>query len=334
MAPSSSPSTNQPSSVSSSSVLTSAVPTAAPSFASSGARLSTGYVCTPGNAAGYVTWSVSGNVRTAVTTTGWPRFAVYDYCPFGYGGLYCGSYVWCPSGVYGTNATANVSCMPSNYGAAFNSTGSQWGSVAADATSSGVCPNGWSSLKCPQQSGSSASKYDCPVSAGKTWTMPANPVPASQSTGPAAAAGSNIGVGLDGVPLFDSYEASGQTLDTAHIVQDQCNGHVTPGMAGATYHYHRAPVCAITTSTSDTPYTDVAGTHSPQLAYANDGACRVCLLACLLDCSRPVMCCAVRMMCCVCRLRNLWLPRFGLDPGSRCVVLCFGLVDCATGCWC
>ena len=280
-------------------MLTSAVPTAAPSFASSGARLSTGYVCTPGNAAGYVTWSVSGNVRTAVTTTGWPRFAVYDYCPFGYGGLYCGSYVWCPSGVYGTNATANVSCMPSNYGAAFNSTGSQWGSVAADATSSGVCPNGWSSLKCPQQSGSSASKYDCPVSAGKTWTMPANPVPASQSTGPAAAAGSNIGVGLDGVPLFDSYEASGQTLDTAHIVQDQCNGHVTPGMAGATYHYHRAPVCAITTSTSDTPYTDVAGTHSPQLAYANDGACRVCLLACLLDCSRPVMCCAVRMMCCV-----------------------------------
>jgi hypothetical protein len=39
-----------------------------------------------------------------------------------------------------------------------------------------------------------------------------------------------MGVGLDGVPLFDSFEASGQTLDDAHIVQDVCNGHVTPGV--------------------------------------------------------------------------------------------------------
>jgi hypothetical protein len=59
----------------------------------------------------------------------------------------------------------------------------------------------------------------------------------------------------------------------AHIVQDVCNGHVTPGLAGATYHYHRAPVCANAgnTNAEPTPYTDLPGTHSPQLAWANDG---------------------------------------------------------------
>ena len=44
-------------------------------------------------------------------------------------------------------------------------------------------------------------------------------------------------------------------------------------MAGATYHYHRAPICANAgnTAAQPTPYADTAGAHSPQLAWANDG---------------------------------------------------------------
>ena len=73
------------------------------------------------------------------------------------------------------------------------------------------------------------------------YGLPANPLPVRKAVGPTGANGQFIGMGLDGVPLFDSYEAGGSTLSDAHIIQDDCNAHTTPGMTGEQYHYHRVP---------------------------------------------------------------------------------------------
>jgi hypothetical protein len=157
-----------------------------------GIKQSTGFVCNSANPSGSVTWSVLGDERTGVSTNGLPRYKVYDYCPFGAGGLYCGTYAWCPSRDYGV---AGELCMPAGFGSPFDSSsGSPWGAPAADASTacSGQTAN-WVLKPCPTGTASGTGHYDCPTTQATTYTLPANPLPVSNAIGPSCAFGSNIG---------------------------------------------------------------------------------------------------------------------------------------------
>ena len=142
---------------------------------------STGYVCNQANAAGTVAWSVSGGTRTGVSSNGLPRFAVLDYCPFGAGGLYCGTYAWCPSRDFGTAGELCMSGSAANYSDAFVMNGSPWGAAAADAaTACSGATSSWVSKPCPTGSAAGTGHYDCPTTKATTYTMSASPLPVSQ----------------------------------------------------------------------------------------------------------------------------------------------------------
>lgn len=108
---------------------------------------------------------------------------------------------------------------------------------------------------------------DCPQINMHNFTLPLTPLPVRKEVGATPNVGEDTGVALNGVPIFDSYEAGGKTLDDAHIVQDLCHGHTTPGMTERQYHYHRAPHCG----DDGLPYQDEPTAHSPLLGFAMDG---------------------------------------------------------------
>ena len=88
------------------------------------------------------------------------------------------------------------------------------------------------------------------------WEIPLNPVlPASgqNSRVPLGA----IGVALNGLPLHNAYDLSGNDLVNSEF-KDNCNGFVSFGK----YMYRQDPICT---------YVDVSGEHSPIVGYAFDG---------------------------------------------------------------
>jgi hypothetical protein len=102
------------------------------------------------------------------------------------------------------------------------------------------------------------------------------PLPGSKTVGPQKYYGLN-GVALDGVGVDGPREAGGLTLEEANIVKNDCNGHPTPGMGGARYHYHMSPHCAWGNEDDEFAnfegehYTEVPTKHSPLLAWEFDG---------------------------------------------------------------
>lgn len=73
-----------------------------------------------------------------------------------------------------------------------------------------------------------------------TLRIPRHPVVASTH---AATGFGAIGIALNGVLLYNQYNGMGAQLDTLEFNNfDQYNGHPTPSMAGAQYHYHIEPL--------------------------------------------------------------------------------------------
>lgn len=238
--------------------------------------ITTGYVCQPAGS-GQVAWTISDGWRTVVSN-GLPRFAVYDYCPFGGGGWFCGTYKHCPTGRWGEKGEL---CFPPNWGYpnwyenATVDTGADWGGAPADGSTS--CNMGalgdWSNVTCPvTKAGAQEGHFDCSLPLNQTYTLKLYPLPTDQTTGPAVVS-QQCGVALDGVPLLNSLEAGQHTLLQASVVQDRCGGHPTPGQTGASYHYHNLPLCTNegNTATEPTPYDEGPSQHSPLLAFAMDG---------------------------------------------------------------
>lgn len=201
-----------------------------------------------------------------------PQYPVEDYCPFGIGGMYCGVYKKCPSGVWGI---AGELCIPEGSGIELDwgpndvgsdRGGSDWGTMASITDD---CPNpSWLTRTCPQNM--PQTQGDCLEPANVSWKIPANPLPVRQSLGPAKYNRLN-GVALDGVPIEGPEEAGGLSLDEANIVKNSCNGHPTPGHAGARYHYHKSPHCSFTDTPDGSHYAELPGKHSPLLGLHFDG---------------------------------------------------------------
>ena len=85
-------------------------------------------------------------------------------------------------------------------------------------------------------------------------SLPANPVVAAT---PGCIGGGSIGIAVNGVAIFDGFDAGGRDA-VATEIQDTCHGH--PEREG-TYHYHDLSSCL-----------DDAGTgHSNLIGYAKDG---------------------------------------------------------------
>lgn len=91
-----------------------------------------------------------------------------------------------------------------------------------------------------------------------TFKIPLKPVKADKITklpmGP-------IGVGINGVPFYNPYNAEGQDA-AKNEVFDDCCGHPDPM---GRYHYHIYPKCI------HTSFSDPEKEHSPLIGYAFDG---------------------------------------------------------------
>lgn len=196
-----------------------------------------------------------------------PAFPVLDYCPFGMGGLYCGAYKQCPSGEWGVDGEL---CVPDGSGIVLDPDrpGADWGQKATQVDD---CPNpSWYTAQCPQQEGVE-DHGDCLLPFHFHYKIPLDAKPVSQEFGPAKYDRAH-GVGLDGVDIRGPREAGGLSLDEANIVKDKCNGHPTPGMADARYHYHTTPHCAWSVDNVEgSHYVEVPSKHSPQLGWEFDG---------------------------------------------------------------
>ena len=83
--------------------------------------------------------------------------------------------------------------------------------------------------------------------------LPANPTVASE----ASCIRGEIGIAIDGVPIFDGFDADGRDAP-ANELQDACHGH--PQRTGV-YHYHNLSPCL----------DDAATGHSALIGYAYDG---------------------------------------------------------------
>lgn len=122
-------------------------------------------------------------------------------------------------------------------------------------------PEGKTTGVFPIASSDPAYQYDANpnriVAQALSWTVPAQPQPASAPTclgqGP-------IGVASDGVLFFDALDAEGRDAG-AHEIQDSCDGH--PQQAGI-YHYHTFSPCLASSAT------DAPGS-STLVGYALDG---------------------------------------------------------------
>jgi hypothetical protein len=90
----------------------------------------------------------------------------------------------------------------------------------------------------PIQSSDDAYKYDrnpnSIYSQSDYFSLPANP-----KKGSPQCIGGEVGVAINGVKIFDAFDAGGRDAN-AHEIQDKCGGH--PEMTG-TYHYHQIPSC-------------------------------------------------------------------------------------------
>ena len=177
-----------------------------------------------------------------VTSNSIPAFPVLDYCPFGMGGLYCGAYKSCPSGLWGE---AGELCVPDGSGIVLdpNRPGSDWGVIATDVED---CPNPtWETTTCPQNEDWDGG--DCLAIHNIDCRLPLAPLPVSRDDGPQKYNRVH-GVGIDGITIQGPREAGGLSLEEANIVKDECEGHCTPGMNDARYHYHMSPQCAFSTN--------------------------------------------------------------------------------------
>lgn len=73
-----------------------------------------------------------------------------------------------------------------------------------------------------------------------TFRLPTDP---SESSNKQATGLGPIGIALNGVLIFNQYNGANQLLDDLEFNNlDQYNGHPTPEMAGAAYHYHTEPL--------------------------------------------------------------------------------------------
>lgn len=73
----------------------------------------------------------------------------------------------------------------------------------------------------------------------------------------ATCVGGEVGYAVNGVPIFDGFDAGGRDA-VAWEIQDECHGH--PQMTGV-YHYHDRSSCVA----------DAGSTHSALIGYARDG---------------------------------------------------------------
>lgn len=100
-------------------------------------------------------------------------------------------------------------------------------------------PNNHNTGTFPIQNGDPAYQYDRNPNAIKTQTVsvtvPAAPTVASAPT----CVRGEVGVALNGVPIFDGFDAEGRDA-VAHEIQDSCDGH--PQEFGQ-YHYHSGSPC-------------------------------------------------------------------------------------------
>ena len=228
-----------------------------------GIGLSQGVVCD--EHAKDVTWSADDDFRYIMSNS-IPAFPVLDYCPFGIGGLYCGAYKQCPSGEWGVGGEL---CVPEGSGIELdpNRPGQDWGQKAIEKDD---CPNpSWHEAQCPQQG--IEDQGDCLEPFHFHYRIPVVAKPVAQELGPAKYNRAH-GVALDGVDIRGPREAGGLSLDEANIVKDKCNGHPTPGMADARYHYHTTPHCAWSVDNANgSHYVEVPTKHSPQLGWEFDG---------------------------------------------------------------
>ena len=139
--------------------------------------LSQGVPCTEHESA--VEWYVDDSWRY-VKSNSIPAATVFDYCPFGIGGLYCGEYKSCPSGEWGESGEL---CVPQGSGIVLdpNRTGADWGDMP---TVTDDCPSGsWLSKSCPQNA--VETQGDCLQPRTINYRMPLQPLPVAQSVGPA-----------------------------------------------------------------------------------------------------------------------------------------------------
>eukprot|EP01047_Picozoa_sp_COSAG01_P012188 COSAG01_NODE_543_length_15700_cov_50.208961_9_plen_439_part_00 len=195
-----------------------------------------------------------------------PAFPVLDYCPFGIGGLYCGAYKSCPSGQWGEHGEL---CAPPGSGIVLdpNRPGADWGTIPEDVDD---CPNpSWETTTCPQNE--PESQGDCLRVHNLECRIPLTVLPVSQADVPKKYNRVH-GLGIDGVTIQGPREAGGLSLLEANIVKDECNGHCTPGMSDARYHYHMSPQCAWSADNeAGEHYTETPGQHSPMLGWEFDG---------------------------------------------------------------
>jgi hypothetical protein len=90
-----------------------------------------------------------------------------------------------------------------------------------------------------------------------SWTVPANPVAAVK---PSCLPQGPVGVGANGVVLFDALDEQGRDA-RAHEIQDSCDGHP---QEQDIYHYHSYSTCLNTAA-------NMAAGSSTLIGYALDG---------------------------------------------------------------
>lgn len=89
-----------------------------------------------------------------------------------------------------------------------------------------------------------------------SWQIPTDPSVPSSGANSRVPLGA-IGVALNGIPIYNPYDSSGNNLTTGEFADD-CNGYLESGK----YYYRKNPQCT---------YIDVSGEHSPIVGYAFDG---------------------------------------------------------------
>jgi hypothetical protein len=109
----------------------------------------------------------------------------------------------------------------------------------------------------PISSTDDAYRYDRNPNSITTQTVSVN-LPATPTvTATATCVGGEVGYSLEGIPIFDGFDAGGRDA-VAWEIQDECHGH--PQMSGV-YHYHDLSSCIADSGTG----------HSALIGYARDG---------------------------------------------------------------
>ena len=114
---------------------------------------------------------------------------------------------------------------------------------ASDCTS--TSQNSWWNCTCPAPG-------DCPKESSSTITFTTTPTPSASAT--PTAAGGTVAYSLSGISMMGPVDAGGLSVVTTNIAF-RCGGHVTPGMAGSTFHIHVSPDYNIYTTGATVPRT-------------------------------------------------------------------------------